>query len=446
MTLQAIASDRGSGTRVPDIGARHDILDVGDVLDGRYQLLRDLGRGAAGAVYEARHLFTGRFVAVKILLPQVRRRELDEMRERLQREARMLASIRHPGVVEVLDGGLSETGVPYIVLEMLEGRTLEGLVTLRTKLTPAAVVGVTLQLCDALGAVHRAGVLHRDIKPSNVIVQRDASGRERVKLLDFGIAKMRDADRDARLTGAGEILGTPAYMAPERLLTEDEGGVSSDIYSLGVTMFECLSGTMPITGNYPRIMAHTVRGAPLPSLRAVAPDVPEALAQIVDRAIARDPSSRFSSAREMAAALERSFPGAARETTLLGPDPRTKATAGAATAQRRRSPRAPYNTPVRLMLAHGVLDGRCEDISEGGLLVLSEATCAPGQRVALRFALPMEGKVASVEADVRWIRAARGIDAQGMRAIGLEFVDLPAAVRASVSRYVELMSSGNVGS
>jgi eukaryotic-like serine/threonine-protein kinase len=425
---------------IADSGARDGMLDVGDVLDGRYQLLRDLGRGAAGAVYEARHLFTGRFVAVKILLPQVRRQELEELRERLQREARMLASIRHVGVVEVLDGGLSAAGVPYIVLEMLEGRTLEGLIALRTKLSPAETIGVTLQLCDALDAVHRAGVVHRDIKPANIIVQRDATGRERVKLLDFGIAKMRDAELDDRLTGAGVVLGTPAYMAPERLLAEGEAGVQTDVYSLGVTMFECLAGTTPITGSYPQILVQAASQAtPTPSIRAFAREVPEALAQIVDCATSKAPAARFASVRDMAAAIEKSMPGAARETTLLGPSQRT-ATAADLAAQRRRSARAPYNTPVRLMLQQGILDGRCEDISEGGLLVLSEATCAPGQRVAMRFALPMEGKVVSVEADVRWVRAARGIDAQGMRAIGLEFVDLPAAVRASVSRYVELMT------
>src|ERR1700722_7703025 len=199
------------------------MLQAGDVLDGRYQLLRDLGRGAAGAVHEARHLFTGRLVAVKVLVPQVRREEHEEMRERLRREAQMLASIRHPGVVEVLDGSLTDGGVAYIVLEMLEGRTLEGLLTARRTLSLADTVGVGLQLCDALQAVHRAGVVHRDVKPGNVIVLHDAVG-ERIKLLDFGIAKLQDEGLDDKLTAAGFVLGTPAYMAPARLLGRGGGG------------------------------------------------------------------------------------------------------------------------------------------------------------------------------------------------------------------------------
>jgi serine/threonine-protein kinase len=426
------------GATVADGNAEGRMPAIGDVLDGRYQLLRDLGRGGAGAVYEARHMFTGRFVAVKILLPQVRREEHAEMRERLQREAQMLASIRHAGIVEVLDGSLSATGVAYIVLEMLEGRTLQGLLAARTTLPLADTVGVALQLCDALQAVHRAGVVHRDVKPDNVIVLREAAG-ERVKLLDFGIAKLQDAEFDDKLTSAGVVLGTPAYMAPERLLGLGEDDARTDVYSLGATIFECLSGTTPYSGSYPEIVIQIAAAAPTPPLRAVAPDVPEALARVVDRALAKAPAARFPTVGDMAFAIEQAMPEAARITTLLGPRPRA-AVPASSVAQRRRAPRTPYNTPVRLLLASGVLDGRSEDISVGGLLVLSEATCAPGQRVALRFALPMEGKVVSVEADVRWVRAASGVDAKGLRAIGLEFVGLPEAVRTSVARYVELMA------
>jgi serine/threonine protein kinase len=430
-----VAGAAGSGTGTP-------MLQVGDVLEGRYQLLRDLGRGAAGAVHEARHLFTGRLVAVKILVPQVRREEHEEMRERLRREARMLASIRHPGVVEVLDGGLTDGGIAYIVLEMLEGRTLEGLLTARRTLSLADTVGVGLQLCDALQAVHRAGVVHRDVKPGNVIVLRDAVG-ERIKLLDFGIAKLQDEGFDDKLTAAGFVLGTPAYMAPERLLGRGgEDDARTDVYSLGATLFDCLSGKTPYSGTYPEIVRQVAAATPTTPLRAVAPDVPEALAQVVDRALAKSPMARFATATDLAQALELAVPGAIRATSLLGP-PSSGAALTRPDAQRRRAPRAPYSTPVRLMLEKGVLDGRSEDISEGGLLVLSEATCTPGQRVALRFALPMEGKVVSVEADVRWVRAASGVDTRGLRAVGLEFVALPEPVRTSVARYVELMTQGS---
>jgi uncharacterized protein (TIGR02266 family) len=414
------------------------VPEVGDVLDGRYQLLRDLGRGAAGVVYEARHLFTGRFVAVKLLLSQVRRADQKELRARLEREGRALASIRHPGVVEVLDGGLTPEGFSYLVMEMVEGRTLEGLLAARGKLSVANAAGLALQLCDALGAVHGAGVVHRDVKPANVLVQRSPNGSEVIKLLDFGVVKLLEPAPDEKLTQAGAIIGTPAYMAPEQLLAEGDIDGRADVYSLGVTMFECLSGTMPHEGSYSKILFSTARNEPTPSLHSRAPDVPAPLALVVDRAIAKAPADRFASAHEFAAAIEKAVPGATRQTTLRAAH--APPVAKPAPVEQRRAPRAPYNTPVRLNVREGVVDGRSEDISEGGLLVLTLASCAPGQRVSVRFALPMEGIVVSAEADVRWVRAAHGVDRQGLNAIGVEFFDLPPATRDSIARYAALMS------
>ncbi len=288
--------------------ARAPLPGVGDVVDGRYRLLRDLGRGASGAVYEARHLFTGRSVAVKLLLPQERLEDHVEMRERLKREAQMLASIRHPGVVDVLDGGFTDAGVAFIVLEMLEGRTLEGILAARRPLSVADSVAVCLQLCDALGAVHRAGVLHRDIKPGNIILVRGASGEERAKLVDFGIARMEDPDLDSKLTAAGTVLGSPAYMAPERLLGQGDDDVRTDVFSLGATLYECLGGKPPLWGTYQEIVIQVAGPAPIPPLQSVAPDVPEALAQVVDRAVAKSPSARFGTVGDLAFAIEHAVP------------------------------------------------------------------------------------------------------------------------------------------
>jgi serine/threonine-protein kinase len=417
-------------------------LDVGDVLDGRYMLLRDIGRGAAGAVYEARHLFTGRFVAVKILLSQVRRKDQEELRARLQREGRALASIRHPGIVEVLDGGVTAEGCSYLVMEMLEGRTLEGLIAARTTLSVSDTVGVALQICDALEAVHRSGVVHRDVKPSNVIILRDAAGLERVKLLDFGVAKVLEPSEDEKLTRTGAVIGTPAYMSPEQLLAEGDVDTQTDIYSLGVTMYECLSGTTPHQGSYAKALLSAAQGKAPPALGSIAPETPQRLAAIVDRAMEGARTSRFASVVDLSAAIEQAVPRASRRTTLLGPSPGSSPTSQKPThvEQRRRGARAPYSTPVHLVVQGGVVDGRSEDISEAGLLILSMAICAMGQRVALRFALPMEGKVVSVEADVRWVRVAHGPDKQGLSAMGLEFFELSEPVRASIARYVSLMS------
>ena len=405
---------------------------------GGISSVRDLGRGAAGIVYEARHLFTGRFVAVKLLLPQVRRKDHAELRARLEREGRALASIHHPGVVEVLDGGLTPEGYSFLVMEMLEGRTLEGLLAARTKLSVTNTVGLALQLCDALDAVHRAGVVHRDVKPSNIIVLRGSAGLEVIKLVDFGVAKLLDSGSAEKLTQAGAIIGTPEYMSPEQLLGESDVDPRSDVYSLGAMLYECLSGATPHQGTYSKILFNAAGDKPTTALHTVAPDVPRELGAVIDQAIARSPAARFSGMRDLAAAIEAAVPGSSRRTMLRTPPP-LPGNAAAGTEQRRAA-RAAYNTPVHLVLRDGVVDGRSEDVSEGGLLVLTRAVCAPGQRVSIRFALPMEGKVVSVEADVRWVRGAQGVDRQGMNALGVEFVDLPVPVRTSIARYVGLMS------
>ncbi|HEX8794055.1 MAG TPA: serine/threonine-protein kinase [Polyangiaceae bacterium] len=415
-------------------------LDVGDVVDGRYQLLRDLGRGAAGAVFEARHLFTGRVVAVKMVRPESGLADIAELRARLLWEGRALAAIRHPGVVEVLDGGVTRDGSPYVVMEMLQGRTLEGLITARTRLPVECSVAVALQLCAALDAVHRAGVIHRDVKPANMVVVKGVDGREAVRLVDFGIAKFEPSD--AKVTSPCVILGSPAYMAPEHILQQGlEPDPTFDLYAVGVTLYECLTGSMPHPAEtFPELVQSVTRGEP-PSVRAIVPEIPPALAVVVARSIARSRADRYQTARELAGAIEKAMPGASRETTLLGP---TRAPAGTPSGeQRRRDARAPYNTLVRLTMRDGrSLDGRTEDISESGLLVLSFAGCEPAQRVALRFALPLDGEIVALEGDVRWVRASDHHGSQGMRAIGLEFVQPPPETKTSIARYVQLMSGG----
>jgi serine/threonine protein kinase len=418
------------------------MLAPGDILDGRYQLLRDLGRGAAGVVFEARHLFTGRFVAVKMLAPGALPSNLAELRARLQREGEAMASVRHPGVVDVLDGGVAIDGASYVVMEMLEGRTLQGLLAARMRLSTENTAALAIQLCGALAAVHDAGIVHRDVKPSNIIVVRDKGGLERAKLVDFGLAKV-DTPGGEKLTAAGMAVGTPAYMSPEQLLALDDVDHTSDIYAVGVTMFECLSGFMPYSGTYAQVVLGATSDAPPPSVRAANADVPEALAHVVERAIAKSRASRFSSARELAVAIEAAVTGATRPTTLLGPPPLPKRALEA--QQSRRTRRAPYNTPAELVRRGArapAVEGRTEDISEGGMLVLSQSEFAVHERVAVRLALPITGTVVSIEAQVRWARTAPKL-ARGARATGLEFVDLPDVARAAIAKYVSVMAARN---
>jgi serine/threonine protein kinase len=417
------------------------VFAPGDVLDGRYELRSDLGRGATGIVFEARHQFTGRTVALKIVAPAADRAQLWETRGRLVREARALAAVHHPGIVEVLDGGVLADGTPYFVMEKLEGRTLEGLLAARRKIAIEDTAAIGLQICDALGTAHKAGVVHRDLKPSNIFVVRERDGVERVKLVDFGTAQVASPEAYEKLTGSGAILGTPAYMAPEQLLAEADVDSLADLYALGVTLVECVTGRVPYEGSYQKVLLQVCSETPPPPLRQIFPDLDPALAPVLQRAVAKKRADRFPSALEFARALHAAVPAERRRTTLLGAPPVPKfAPASAPSADpRRKMPRAPYVTPVSVVVGGGTVDGRTEDISEGGLLVITRQACEANQRAKVRFASPIEGRVVTCEAHVRWVRAAPPEVANGARAIGLEFIDASPEIRASIARYVAAM-------
>ncbi len=432
---------------------------VGDVIDGRYELVRDLGRGAAGVVFEARHRFTHRRVALKLVSPDSPRAVQGELRARLVREARALAAARHPSIVDVLDGGVAACGTPYIVLEMLEGgRTLEGLLATRGKLSVKDTVAVGLQLCDALAAAHRAGVVHRDVKPGNIMILQDHTG-EVLKLVDFGIAQV--SAREGKLTSYGAIIGTPEYMAPEQIMMTGESDELVDVYAVGITIFECIAGRVPFVGNYQQVLLQVGSNSDAPSLVSLCPIAGARLSAVVSRAIAKDRAARYQSIEALSLDLAAAIPGARRRTQFFPqgphhganapananaeapseprPTPASSATMKAfvPVEQRRRAVRANYATPVQIVLADGVhVDGRSEDLSEGGFLIILDTgtEITHDQVVRLRFALPMDGKVVACSAQVRWVRATHG-----RRAMGVQFVDPPAELGPQISRYIELM-------
>jgi eukaryotic-like serine/threonine-protein kinase len=428
-------------------------LDIGSLVDRRYLLKREIARGGAGAVFEAEHVYTRRSVALKVLIPE--QRMAAEPRARLLREALALTAARHPGVVAALDAGEAEDGTPYIVLELLEGRSLEGILAVRRRIAPAEAAWVGAAICDALAAVHRNGVLHRDIKPGNVFVARSEQGAEVVKVVDFGVARM--STERTKLTQEGALLGTPEYMPPEQLLARplDE---RTDLYAVGVTLYECLTGVVPFEGNFGEVLLK-VSTEPVPPLRQKAPEVSPELASIIERALARDPQDRFADAQSFAQALRQAAP-AGSVGSLLGirrgpPPPPVRAVADAPAVDRsslpgarrapaavppplpqsrRRFPRAPYVTPVRIDDGHAVLEGRSEDVSVGGLLVLAPQAFEQAAPVRVRFALPMTGSVIEVDATARWVKAARITGA-----VGLQFASLPAQAHDVIERYVAMM-------
>ncbi|HEY4106630.1 MAG TPA: serine/threonine-protein kinase [Polyangiaceae bacterium] len=442
-------------------------LDVGSVVDRRYRLKREIARGGAGAVFEAEHLYTTRSVAIKLLIEE--QAETSESRTRLLLEARALSVARHPGIVQGLDAGETEDGTPYLVMELLEGRTLEGILAVRRRVGVADAINVGMQLCDALGAAHAHGIFHRDIKPSNVFISRNDAGREVAKIFDFGIAHLYDQDR--KLTQKGAVIGTPEYMAPEQLLATDQVDARCDVYALGITLYEALASVVPFEGNFGEVLLK-VSTEPLPSLCKRCPEVPPDLEKVIAKALARDPADRYPNVRAFAEALSQITSG--ETTSLLGirvpvpppipvsqrgavlpaparvpPRPASAgmpSIAGAALppalpaqaaqpATRRRFARAPYVTPARIFLANGgTLDGRSEDISIGGLLVLAPQAFAQEEKVKVRFALPITGKLLEVPATARWVKMARGTGA-----VGLEFAALAPDHQAVIENYVAAM-------
>jgi eukaryotic-like serine/threonine-protein kinase len=429
-------------------------LDIGTTVDRRYLLKREIARGGAGAVFEAEHLYTKRSVALKLLVPE--QRSAPEPRARLLREALALSAARHPGVVSALDAGETDDGTPYLVLELLEGRSLEGILAVRRRIGSAEVAWLGMALCEALGSAHRRGIIHRDMKPSNVFVARDEQGREVVKLFDFGVARI-PSETNNKLTREGALLGTPEYMAPEQLLAREVDG-RTDLYALGITLYECLAGVVPFEGNFGEVLLK-VSTQPLTPLRQKVAEVSPEFAAAIERALAPEPDARYPDAQAFAQALRKAAPAAAPGSLLgirQGPPPipvRMAAPEAAASrasmpgaprpplpvppplpTTRRRFPRAPYVTPVRIYHDATVLDGRSEDVSVGGLLVLAPQAFEQAALVKVRFALPMTGRVIEIDATARWVKAA------GVRgAVGLQFSALPADAHEVIERYVTMM-------
>jgi serine/threonine protein kinase len=284
---------------VPSSSSTDAALEADVEIDGRYRIETVLGTGAMGAVYRARHMTVGRAVAIKVLAPAWASHAT--MPARLREEARAASAIGHPGIVGILDAGSLPDGRPYLVMELLEGRSLAQVIGTEGPLDPPRAALILAGIARAIGAAHEAGIVHRDLKPENVMVTVTADG-ERIKVLDFGIAHAV-APLRARLTVPGTVMGTPEYMAPEQV-RGDEASPAFDIYALGVIGFEALSGRVPIDGTTSvEIMAKKSLD-PSPSLAAVRPDLPGDLVALVDGCLARNPIERPKSARVLAEKLE----------------------------------------------------------------------------------------------------------------------------------------------
>jgi tRNA A-37 threonylcarbamoyl transferase component Bud32 len=272
---------------------------IGSQIAGKYRLEMILGRGGMGTVYRATHTWTGRPVAVKLLHHEHAHDAASV--SRFLREARAAAAVRHPNAVDVLDMGQDETGAAYLVLEYLEGDTLAAHLA-QGRMAVDEVVRCFVPILEALEELHKAGVVHRDLKPANVFLARAVRGGIIPKLLDFGVAKVLEAN-SSLVTTTGIVVGTPAYMAPEQAAGNGNVGPWTDIWAAGTVLYECLTGELPFSAPTPSLMLVDVMTKTAPRLSTKRPDLSPALCAVVDRALAKEPADRFSSCTAMADAL-----------------------------------------------------------------------------------------------------------------------------------------------
>lgn len=298
MRERPVLTDRGDGLAAPSL--------VGALVGAKYRLRRMIGRGGMGTVYKAENVTIGRTVAIKLLHPHL----VDDATAlaRFQREARAAASIGHENIVDILDMGLEPNGTCFLVMEYVRGKSLSAVLRDEGRLAPSRAAAIAGQALDALSAAHRQGILHRDLKPDNVLLVVRPGGGERVKLFDFGLAAFMDAALDPsgqdELTPTGRVMVTPTYASPEQLLGARTRDARTDLYAVGVLLFEMLAGRPPFEARPFPELYRAITEEPPPSLASLGVDVPESLEAVVQRALAKDPSARFASAEAMNEALE----------------------------------------------------------------------------------------------------------------------------------------------
>ncbi len=282
-------------------GASSALLDAGLIQKptlGRYEVERELGKGAMGIVYLGRDPKADRAVAIKTmaLSEAFEERELDKVKRRFFREAETAGRLHHPNIVTIYDAG-EEHDLAYIAMEYLNGEDLTSYTSNDNLLPLPQVLDIAARAADALDYAHRQNVVHRDIKPANIMLE---TGSGNVKLTDFGIARITNASK----TKAGMILGTPSYMSPEQLAGDEVDG-RSDVFSLGTTLFQLVTGALPFTGDSMAKLMYKIANEPHPDLLALRPDAAGCVKAVIDKALAKAPTARYQRAAAMARDLRR---------------------------------------------------------------------------------------------------------------------------------------------
>ena len=286
---------------------------VGSTLDGQYLIESLIGVGGMGVVYLANQIKFDRSVAIKVLKPNNERTAL-----RFEREAQLSSKLNHPNVVTLYDAGQSGP-LLYIVMELLTGKPLKQILEIEAPLSAERSINIVGQMLASLSAAHDMGIIHRDVKPDNVFIRKMGTGKEHVTVLDFGIAKIHDRSRrDMTLTQDGWIFGTPKYMSPEQARAMKDIDPRSDIYSVGVVLFQCLTAKTPFNADDPVSLLYFHLKEPPPPFPHLKTPVPEVVQRIVYRALEKRPEERYQSAQEMNDALSHAFDSVLTQTLTKG--------------------------------------------------------------------------------------------------------------------------------
>ena len=286
-------------------------LQAGEIVAGKFCVERVIATGGVGVVIAARHLQLGETVALKFLLPQADRDATDVAR--FVREAQSAVKLKNEHVARVLDVGTLEDGSPFMVMEYLDGQDLDHLLRHRGPLTIPDAVGYVMQACEAIAEAHHLGIVHRDLKPSNFFLTSRTDGAPLIKVLDFGIAKARaELEQDVSLTKTRTVLGSPVYMSPEQIRSARSVDHRSDIWSLGVTLYELLTDQLPFDGDSITGVAAAVSTDPIAPIRSLRPEIPIGLSLVVERCLEKKAADRYQTVADFAEDLVPYGPESAR--------------------------------------------------------------------------------------------------------------------------------------